>query len=149
MKKIIYPEIELEGVKAVLIDLDDTLYPYHTNNNRALRAAYAFARHELQINFDSFVEEFERTFDARYEELGPVPSAHSRFFVFQQVLLNHGISRAWTKAYEMEKIFWRHFMKRMSPDRGARNFLRMCQKKKIPVCLVTDLFADIQINSQM
>ena len=146
MKKIIYPEIPLDGVKAVLIDLDNTLYVCREQNIRALKAVYSFIHHELKVSFDAFFEEVNTCFEERFDIVGRTPSAHCRFFVFEQLLINHNISKAWIKAFEMEKIFWRHLFKRIHADKNAKDFLKKCKGLGIKVCLLTNLFAEIQIK---
>jgi len=146
MKKIIYPEIPLDGVKAVLMDLDNTLYVCREQNIRALKAVYSFIHHELKVSFDAFFDEVNACFEARFDEVGRTPSAHCRFFVFEQVLINHNIPKTWVKAFEMEKIFWRHLFKRIRADKNAKEFLKKCHEKEIKVCLLTNLFAEIQIK---
>lgn len=146
MKKINFPVIPLENVKGVLIDLDNTLYLFDEANIKALRFVYAFMRSEIKIPFIQFYGEVRDGFVQRFKQIGETPAAHGRFSVFQNILIAHNVPGAWKKAFEMEKIYWRNLFKRIKPDKNGMDFLKSCKEKGIPVCIVTNLFASIQVE---
>ena len=145
MKKIKFPVIPLEHVKGVLIDLDNTLYLFDEANIRALKFVHAFVKKEIKISFGAFYQEVRDAFVERFSQIGETPAAHGRFPIFQNIMEAHRINNAWKWAYEMEKIYWRNLLKRIKPDKNGVEFLKECKKKGIPVCIVTNLFATIQV----
>ena len=146
MKKIYFPDIDLKKVKGVLIDLDDTLYPFDAPEAAALKATYRKRKKLLGVSFEDFLNEYHTEWDRRFDLLGRVPSAHHRFMIFLHMLEKRKVSHAYALAADMHNAFFKTVCDHMKPDKKALCFLKECHRRKIPVCVVTDLFAMIQIQ---
>ena len=146
MKKIYFPDIDLKKVKGVLIDLDDTLYPFDEPEAKALRITYRKAKRALNVSFEIFLAEYHAEWDDAFHRLGHVPSAHHRFMIFLHMLEKKKVPYAYALAADMHNTFFKTVFSYMKPDKKALRFLKDCHRRKIPVCVVTDLFAMIQIQ---
>lgn len=146
MKKIYFPDIDLENVKGVLIDLDDTLYPFDKPERKALEKTYRKYKKVLNVPFKQFLEEYHAEWDVSFSKLGNVPSAHHRYMIFLHILEKKKVPQAFLWASDMHNTFFRTAFHYMKPDKKALLFLKECRVRKIPVCIVTDLFAMIQIQ---
>ena len=146
MKKIYFPDIDLKNVKGVLIDLDDTLYPFDRPEEKALKATYRKWKKVWGVSFETFLAEYHSQWDVAFHRLGRVPSAHHRFMIFLHLLEKRKIPHAYLVASEMHNVFFKTVFRYIRPDKRAVRFLKRCRRQKIPVCLVTDLFAMIQIQ---
>ena len=146
MKQINFPKIDLTHVKGVLVDLDNTLYCFSSANKYALQKVYLFLRKKMPISREDFEKEYEEAWKKRFDLLGAVPSAHSRFTLFQLFLEKKNFPKAYLLAHQLEEIYFKNLYKKAKPDKNALLFLKECRKNNIPVCIVTDLFGTIQTN---
>lgn len=146
MACIHFPQIDLTHVKGVLIDLDNTLYCFSSANAYALRKVHAFLCKKRPMSYAAFEKEYEAGWKRLFGSLGSVPSAHSRFILFQSVLEKNAILKPYLLACKLEEIYFKNLYKKAKADPQALLFLKECRQQKIPVCLVTDLFGTVQTN---
>lgn len=144
MKKLIFPEIDLTNVKGVLIDLDNTLYFFNDANQYALQKVYALLKQKTKMSFSAFYEAYQTAWDKLFNTLGEVPSAHTRFTMFQQFLEKRKVPKAFLIAQKLEEVYFKNLFKKARPDPKATAFLKECARRQIPVCIVTNLFGSIQ-----
>ena len=146
MKKIIFPQIPLENVKGVLIDLDDTLYSFEDANLYALHKVHNRVQSVLPLSFDDFYRLYKQQWTRLFADLGTVPSAHCRYTMFQRLIESQHIEKPYLWGQKLEKTYFKYLLKGIKPDPHAVAFLKSCKHRLIPVCLVTDLFAGIQVQ---
>ena len=139
-----FPSINLSMFRGVLIDLDNTLYSYDPAHRVGLRAAFEAAGDWGA--FDPFAAEYRAARDAVTARLKGQGSCRSRLFAFQSMCEARGVAHPYVLARELAKTYWRAFVAAMRPDPDAVEFLRRCRSDQIPVCVVTDMTAEIQID---
>jgi len=143
--KILFPEIDLGNIKAVLIDLDNTLYLYEPCHQHALKAC--FEKYAVKnISFENFAEIYRSCRDEVVKNLKPQGACRSRLFAFLHMLENIGHPQAYIEAFKLDKIYWESFISRMILEKDARKFLQKCKKNNLPICLVTDMLATTQVR---
>jgi len=143
--KIIFPNIDLKDVKAILIDLDNTLYQYEPCHQHALLNCFKNFS-EFKISFQDFAELYKKHRDQVTKLLLPQGACRSRFFAFLHLFEELKSSQSYVKALHLDKIYWDSFISVMKPDDNARNFLDTCKSKDLPICVVTDMLATIQVR---
>ncbi len=146
VRPLTFPKIDLKGVKGVLIDLDNTLYPFADAHEKALHKVYLYFYKERPMTEDEFMEFYKRFWTEAFERLGEVPSSHHRMMLFQHIAEFLNIKYPFLIGEKAHNIYFRTVYRSIKPDKKALAFLRKCKRHKIPVCLVTDLFAMIQIE---
>ncbi len=135
-----FPLTDLSCVKGVLIDLDDTLYDFSKANDYALRQVHKYFK--KYMDFDSFIRLYSSLLKKNVENARP--SDHSRFLVFKQILEDKNVPYAWDLAEKAETAFWNDFIRRIRPEKEAIAFLKQAKENNLPVCLVSDMFGNIQ-----
>ncbi len=133
----------LDGVRAAVFDLDDTLYAFDGGaapNAAALRALAAVAAPALGISEDAFLAEVAASLRAQKERVGPDnPGYHSRAARFARILearaLPLRLSLEWTDLY------WKELFARIRPAPGAADVLRACRARGLRVGVGTDMSA--------
>ena len=144
---ISFPEVDLENVKGVLIDLDNTLYLYTPPHEKAMQVVWRYLNRFYPMTKEKFETDFEKVWDDIFEQMGNVPSAHHRMTIFQRFLEGKGIEKPYQIASKANDLYFKtvfKYMRKYGPDKKAVSFLKECKKRALPVCLVTDLFASIQ-----
>jgi HAD superfamily hydrolase (TIGR01509 family) len=146
MVEELFDKINLEGVKGILIDLDNTLYPYDINHERAMDKCIEECQQSLGISKDQFKDIFKLSRDAVHHSLNRQAASHSRLLYFQKF---SEIYFGFTKpdfALDMEELYWSEFMSGMSFMPGVERFLKKVKEAGIKSCVVTDLTTQIQLR---
>ena len=144
---ISFPNVDLENVKGVLIDLDNTLYLYTPPHEKAMNVVWRYLNRFFSMTKEEFELDFAKVWDGIFEQMGNVPSAHHRMTIFQRFAEEKGIKKPYQVATKANELYFKtvfKYMRKIGPDKKAVEFLKECKKRKLPVCLVTDLFASIQ-----
>lgn len=130
-------------IKAVIFDLDDTLYDYKALERAAFECVGELVRERLGVSEEQCGEAFMRARHATKEMLGETATSHSRMLYFQKTLEYLDI-RPLYLALEMYETYWGFFLDNMSLYPGARELLEALHEKYIRVGVCTDLLAHIQ-----
>lgn len=141
---IIDPTILHTAPSCVLLDLDNTLYPYDPAHTAGMAAARQFAETHLRIAGQDFDRCFE---DARQElkhRLGKVAASHNRLLYFQRTLEKAGLATQSFAALQMEQAYWSAFLDASELFPEALDFLDDLRIAGVPTVIVTDLTTQIQ-----
>lgn len=124
--------------KGILLDLDNTLYPYEAAHRLALEAAFD---HLPTVPREELARAYRIARKRVNVALAETAASHNRLLYFQGMCEDLGLNgvRHPLKLYE---TYWGTFLDHMRPDEGALEFLSSLGQVK--VCLVTDLTAHIQ-----
>ncbi|ARP39452.1 HAD family hydrolase [Vibrio syngnathi] len=129
------------SVKGILLDLDDTLYKYEETHQVALNTALELIHNKHAIDMQSVVEAFNFAKQKLKSILPNVAANHSRILYFQ-LMLEHLQIKPIPHAYDVSHVYWDVFLNNMILTEDATQFLD--KYKDIPICLLTDLTAEIQ-----
>jgi len=131
---------------AVLFDLDNTLYPYQTAHEAAMRSIVEKAATKLGIEPDDFNNVFTRAREDIKDQLGNTASSHSRLLYFQRTLEYLGLRSQVVLSLEFEQTYWRNFLSAIKLREGVTEFLDLLARLSIPKVIVTDLTSQIQFR---
>lgn len=140
------PERLRQRPAAVLVDLDDTLYPYAPAHEAALAAAREKARHLLSVPEGQFDALYAEARGRIREQLGGTAASHSRLLYFQRVIELLGLGTQVLPTMDLEQTYWRRFLTASELCPGAKAFLGELRSAGIQTALVTDLTAGIQFR---
>ncbi len=150
IERVDFSKIDLEGVRAVLIDIDDTLYSYELPHQEALKACYFTLKKDLrrfqEVSFDSFKKTYRLKRNEVTERLSPQGVCRSRMFAFQLLFEEANCKNAYVLAGKYEDIYWSAFIANMKVSAQALSFLNKCKDQDIRVCAVSDMQSQIQIK---
>lgn len=130
-------------IKAIIFDLDDTLYDYKALEQAAFECVGELVRERLGVSEEQYGDAFKRARQATKEKLGETATSHSRMLYFQKTLEYLDI-RPLYLALEMYETYWGFFLDNMNLYPGARELLEALHEKYIRVGVCTDLLAHIQ-----
>jgi putative hydrolase of the HAD superfamily len=128
-------------IKAILLDLDDTLYEYNPVHQIALMTAFEKISNDKNIDIEVVKIEFNLAKKRLKSMLPNVASNHSRILYFQLLMEKLKIMPI-TYAYDISYLYWNTFLKHMTLTSDSNRFLE--RYSHMPICLVTDLTAEIQ-----
>lgn len=130
-------------IRAVVFDLDDTLYDYESLDREAMENLCSFTRGRLGITREAFFDAFKRARKETKETLEGTGASHNRMLYCQKTLEELGKKPA-SLALEMYEAYWGYMLERMELRAGARELFRYCREKGIKIGICTDLTAHIQ-----
>ncbi len=126
--------------KALLLDIDNTLYHYDTVHNAAMNEIYIFFEKTFQIKQKEFEELYQYAKNNNHQILENTASAHNRLLYFQKIFEQLNISPL-PYSYYCNELYWNTFLNHIQLYDGVIDVLKRYHNK---ICLVTDLTADIQ-----
>ena len=129
--------------KAILLDLDDTLYPYSQNHEIAIRESLGFLVKEFSISNQKAENIFLEARKQTAHQLPKTAASHNRLLYFQKMCEALNI-KASLYALKLYNLYWDSFLANMKLSAGVKEFLSLCLEKKVKIALVTDLTAHIQ-----
>ena len=129
-------------IKAVIFDLDNTLYSYDRAHEKAYAALQRFAKAQLGLT--------PARFDALHRQASGVLSArcqyglalHNRLLRYQLMLELEGLSIA--AAPQMSLLYWNTLLDNMAPEPGAKQALQALREMGLRIGVGTNMTADWQ-----
>jgi len=135
----------MNTIRAVLIDLDDTLYSYKSAHLIAISSCHHHFNQRFWI-MDDFKEYYREKRDQVTLLLSGQGACRSRLFAFQYMFEEKGLPTPYSVALEFEELYWQVLIDAAEPFPEAIEFLATCKAADKPVCIVSDMQASIQIR---
>lgn len=131
-------------IKAVIFDIDGTLYSYVDNDRIAVKNLCEYAEKVLKVDEPEFRKAYkEARRIVKEERLTDGGARHSRVLFFQTALEILG-KNPFCHVLEMYNIYWDTFLANMKPFDGAVEFIKKLKSAGKKIALCTDMTAHIQ-----
>lgn len=131
-------------LKAVIFDIDDTLYSFRDAHRQAMEELAPFVREKLGILPEDFQRDYQRFLAFQMEVHGDVAGCHSRTIRFQLMLEERHLPLRW--APELSDRYWNAVLGAMCPNPGVTEFVAALQERGICMGVGTDMTADWQMK---
>lgn len=138
--------ISLTNLKAILLDLDDTIYSYRPCHQAGYNACKALASEKYNIKESDFETAWKAGRDKVHHDLHGQGASHSRLLYVQKLYEKLFQKTNPAFALEMEETYWGTFLNRMQFKPAVEDFLQEAKNKGIKMCIITDLTAQIQMR---
>ena len=146
MNKLIFPKVPLEGVKGVLLDIDNTIYHYESCHKPSLNILIKELAKLLSSSKEIIKKEFLNSRKIVNKRLFDTASSHSRFLYIQLTIEKILGGSDFRNTLKLEELYWNTFLSKMKLNDTAKKFISQCNSKNIPICCLTDLTAEIQFK---
>lgn len=132
--------------KAVLFDLDDTLYgSFAACDAYAYERLAVYAAQTLHVSGEAFVRAFADA-RARLARAQPgMPPLHDRVLAAQGALERMGLSVV-RFAREVHHVYWDAVLSKMELRPGVYELLDMLATRGVKTAVCTDMLADVQLS---
>ncbi len=130
-------------IKAVVFDLDNTLYAYDPLDQEAGQRVQDFTCRMLGISKDRYQEAYQFGRAETKRKLGNVASSHNRLLYFQKTLEYMKV-KPMPLSLQMYEMYWGTFLEKMQLFPGVRSLIDSLCEKGIMIAVCTDLTAHIQ-----
>jgi HAD superfamily hydrolase (TIGR02253 family) len=133
--------------KAVLFDLDDTLYEYEPVHKKALAEVYKiFNTKIMKISREKFTRLFNLSKTEIHQELSGTASSHNRILYFQRLIEKTHNTVDPKIILKLYYIYWGTFLNNMKLKKGVLETLKKLKKQDLKIVLVSDLTTNIQLK---
>lgn len=129
--------------KAVLLDLDDTLYEYDGCNDAGRKAAFILCSNITGLPQDEIHDAFLIARKKINTTLHGTAASHNRLLYFHKLTEQLGLKDL-SLPMTLYNAYWDTFLEKLEPRPGVVSFLQSL--KGVPTCLLTDLTAHIQFR---
>lgn len=130
-------------IRAVVFDLDDTLYGYKALDREAGGRVREFVCEKLGIAEQVYEEAYAYGRSETKRQLGDVAASHNRMLYCQKTLEYLGVNPI-PLSLQMYEIYWGTFLEKMQLFDGVREFMDRMHAQGITMVICTDLTAHIQ-----
>jgi putative hydrolase of the HAD superfamily len=144
-----FSHIPLDGVKGILIDLDDTLYAYEPCHKQALASCcqhFIQQKGSPQVDSANFYDTYNNSRQHVLNRLTPQGCCRSRLLAFQYMFEQWGMSQAYIHALTYDQLYWSSFMKAMKIDPQALEFISSAKALNIKIAVVSDMLMSTQVE---
>lgn len=131
-------------IKAVIFDIDNTIYNYDTCHSNAYQALAKYCQRSFSLEKDTYDSCYKKAGDMVIQRVGTSTAAiHSRTLRFQCMmeLLKEPLFPHVEKMYQ---IYWNTFLEQVVPYPGLLDFLSLLKSHHIRIGIGTDMTARIQ-----
>ena len=92
-------------IKAIIFDIDNTLYDYDSANAAAIDALRQYTRINFGWNSDETDKKIKAAYSRIQNEIGPKAAIHNRLIRYQRILETNGLP-LYPHALEMYDLYW-------------------------------------------
>src|SRR3989344_1789917 len=132
--------------KAILFDLDNTLYEYEPIHQEALKKTYDVLKKEIKISFNEFLKLFKLSKSEIQRELAGTASSHNRVLYFQRLIEKTHNTIESEIVLKLYDAYWNNFLANMKLRKGALETLKELKKMGYKTAIVSDLTTQIQLR---
>lgn len=139
-------DVVLRDTDLILLDLDNTLYEYKGCHEKALGVVVDKVSRHFTIDRSQVYDLYMKNRRMVNERHKGTAAAHSRLFYIQAMVeeLIGTTDVEWIRL--LYKLYWDVYIDAMTLFPDAVNFLDNCLVSNIPIVLVTDMIADVQMR---
>ncbi|MCC6818436.1 MAG: HAD-IA family hydrolase [Bacteroidia bacterium] len=141
-----WSDIDLNGIKGILWDLDNTLYLYDSVHQIAFKACKDKALLMYGLNEETFNSCWKMARNKVHDDLHGQGASHSRLLYLQKLFEFAFGNTNPEFAIDLEEIYWSVFLKEMKWRSGAKQLMHDAKSKGIEMAIVTDLTTHIQLR---
>jgi HAD superfamily hydrolase (TIGR01549 family) len=121
-------------IKGIIFDLDNTIYDYNNAHKKALEILFKYLKKTYNLNKEINYKKFN---DIITNNLGKcTASSHNKILTFK--LICEDLDILPNKLLEINEIYHNAFLKNMILYDNIIEFLELCKKNSIKICILTD-----------
>lgn len=130
-------------IKAVIFDIDGTLYSYDDAHAVAWEPLCAYAKEHLGMDAEQFAAQVKQSTKICNARMGAnCGSTHNRMLRFQDILERHKLPLR--HAWHMNDLYWRTLIDASRPEPGVEACLKQLKAQGMILGIGTDMTADFQ-----
>ena len=130
-------------IKAIIFDLDDTLFDFKRAHAEGMKAWAAYAEQQFHLAPDETISEVSALVKVQAEKIGPLAASHNRVLRAELWLEQHGLP-LFPHATALAERYWEALIAVAEPTEGAAEVLRDLQMRGFLIGVGTNMTAYVQ-----
>lgn len=131
-------------IKAIIFDLDNTLYEYHSVNKKSLEEVYKTLRKEIKISKSRFLKIFNESKKEVRKELDHSPDSHDRIVYFKRFC--EKLDLHLDLILKLYHVYSNSFLKLIRQRKGVKKTFKRLKEKKLKIIVLTNEVVEIQLK---
>lgn len=134
--------------RALLLDLDNTVYPYEPCHAAGLAVSHKLAMtlNDGWSNLTEFVKDYARARQAVKDQIGPQQAArHSRLLYFKTIIETQFGRTDLEHTRQLHEAYWQGYFSLMKPDAGCAELLRDLRARGVQLAWVSNFTTERQM----
>ena len=132
-------------IKAVIFDIDNTLYGFDRANEAGIAAVAEYACRELNISAEDFSALHKKTQERLNQRMGKVAATHNRLIRYQNMLEELHLPLS-PHVLNMEALFWDTLLEKAELTEGAEELFRTIKRMGLLIGIGTNMTARMQFR---
>lgn len=132
-------------IKAVIFDVDNTLYSFTRAHEKAFGELLQYARQKLGMSEEFFRALHQKTEKELRTYMGEVAALHNRCIRYQVMLENQGLP-LYPHVLKMNELYWETLLKAAVPSKGAEETMKGLRAQGVRIGIGTDMTARVQFQ---
>jgi len=133
-------------LKAVLFDLDNTLYDYMPCHIAGHQALWKALKQKKKISLSEFKKVYSHCVDQNESLLYGTAASHNRLLYAHRIIKYLHIPFDANFLLKLEAAYWKGFFTKLKLSPGVKETLLWCKQQKLKLAIVSDLTAQIQFQ---
>lgn len=134
----------MSNIKAVIFDLDGTLYNYHKADDVACAALGAYIAEHFGTDPTSVKTEVKECWDIQNDRIGFICAATHNRLIRCQVICERNGWPVFPHALNMAETYWKGFLEGMTAEDGIHAFLDALRRTGVDVALGSNMTSYVQ-----
>lgn len=130
-------------MKAVLFDLDDTLYAYNPCHEEGINQLVSYLTLAWGLKKEDVLAKYESSRRIVHDQLKETAASHHRL-LYMTKLCESIDKNPITYAKYLEEVYWKGYFSRMELNENVIPIFDDLVKRNVKIAIVTDLVAEIQ-----
>mgnify|MGYP002860542585 CR=1 FL=1 len=131
-------------IKAVIFDLDNTLYNFDEGSRIGAEAFADYCVRELGLDREDAVSGWKEALDEQWKRMtDDCPAVHNRVIRAQYFLSKRAISE-FPHAPRLAEAYWKGLMDTMLPEKGLIELLTALKSRKVKIAVGTNMTSYVQ-----
>lgn len=131
-------------LKAVIFDIDNTLYSYDLGDRAASAAVASYVRHELDVSPERFHAACREAMRLQFRDHSTSASCHSRAIRYMMVMEQLG--KPLRHAHILNDLYWNSLLGVIKPYPDVKEFIEGLRSRGIRIGVGTDMTTDWQLK---
>lgn len=131
-------------IKAIIFDIDDTLYNFKGAHRLAMPAVCRYAQEQLGLDGAEFGERYEGMMEKQRIRSGENSAMHNRYLRFQMMLEEYGLPMR--HIIPLNDLYWSEVLKYSVPEPGIVDAIDTLRAQGIRMGVGTDMTIDWQLE---
>lgn len=131
-------------VKAVIFDIDNTLYDFDAGNRCGTAATVAYAQRELGLSAEAFNDACREAMAEQFRDHSLTAGCHSRAIRYMMVMEKFGLPLR--HAHILNDLYWAELLRVIVPCDGVKDFILQLRSRGCRIGVGTDMTCDWQLK---